>query len=50
MICRRHYTVCGPALLAESVKHTLAISPFAGPTGAFRGGPSVTLHTEAFGW
>lgn len=49
-VCLLSSTVSGPARLADSVRHVLATSPFATPAAAFRGGPSVTLHTETFGW
>lgn len=42
--------VSGPGPLAGLVKNILATSSLASPAAALRGGPSVTLHTEAFGW
>lgn len=42
--------VSGPSGIAQSVRHVTATSPFSSPSAALRGGPSVTLHTETFGW
>ncbi|KAF8309427.1 hypothetical protein DL93DRAFT_2062937 [Clavulina sp. PMI_390] len=42
--------VSGPGKLVEAVKHTLATSSFSSPAAVLRGGPSVTLHSEVFGW
>lgn len=43
-------TVSGPSGLAASVRRVLAKSKLSSPSAALRGGPSVTLHTETFGW
>lgn len=42
--------VSGPSQLAESVRSALVSSSYSSPAGVLRGGPSVTLHTESFGW
>jgi len=42
-------TVCGSQSLSAGVKNALGFS-IAGPSTIMNGGPSITLHTEAFGY
>ena len=41
--------VCGSHLVAAAVKDALGFS-ISGPSAIMKGGPSITLHTEAFGY
>jgi len=42
-------SVCGPQSITIAVKDALGFS-IAGPSSIMKGGPSITLHTEAFGY
>jgi len=42
-------TVCGSQSITAAVKDALGFS-IAGPSTIMKGGPSITLHTEAFGY
>ena len=42
-------TVCGSQSITAAVKDALGFS-IAGPFTIMKGGPSITLHTEAFGY
>jgi len=46
---RMGVTVCGSHLVAAAVKDALGFS-ISGPSAIMKGGPSITLHTEAFGY
>ncbi|KZT29767.1 hypothetical protein NEOLEDRAFT_1127587 [Neolentinus lepideus HHB14362 ss-1] len=42
--------VCGSQAIARAVRSALKVNPFAGANGVLKGGPSVTLHVESFGY
>ncbi|KAF9788128.1 ferric reductase NAD binding domain-containing protein [Thelephora terrestris] len=46
---RMGVTVCGSQSITATVKNALGFS-IAGPSTIMKGGPSITLHTEAFGY
>jgi ferric-chelate reductase len=45
----RTTTVCGSRSITSAVKDALGF-PIAGPSTIMKGGPSITLHMEAFGY
>ncbi|TFK45843.1 hypothetical protein OE88DRAFT_1085175 [Heliocybe sulcata] len=42
--------VCGSQAVARAVRSALRVNPFAGGNSVIKGGPSVTLHVESFGY
>jgi len=42
-------TVCGSQSVSTAVKDALGF-PIAGPSSIMKGGPSITLHVESFGY
>lgn len=46
---QRKRTVCGSQSIAAAVKDALGFS-ISNPFAIMKGGPSITLHTEAFGY
>ncbi|KAH7925255.1 hypothetical protein BV22DRAFT_452820 [Leucogyrophana mollusca] len=46
---RMSVSVCGSQAIARSVRHALRF-PVSSPSNVLRGGPSVTLHVESFGY
>jgi len=46
---RMSVSVCGSHAIANAVKQALGFS-IAGPSSVLKGGPSITLHVEAFGY
>ncbi|EGN94560.1 hypothetical protein SERLA73DRAFT_62268 [Serpula lacrymans var. lacrymans S7.3] len=46
---RMSVSVCGSQAIARAVRHALRF-PVSGPSSILKGGPSVTLHVESFGY
>ncbi|KDQ51857.1 hypothetical protein JAAARDRAFT_198731 [Jaapia argillacea MUCL 33604] len=47
---RMFVNVCGSQGISRAVRAALRANPFGGESGVMRGGPSVTLHVESFGY